>query len=620
MPFFGLTQNLKKANQDFSTLNYEDAIYRYEKQLTKKKEGSQNVTLLQNLANSYYAIQKYDNAKGYYMNLYTLQGNNMNEKEFIRLVSSLRSVGNNDQADKIFDTYYSSDKEKLKIKEYQKSKLEGLESEYSRVVNLSINSPFADFGASINGKVAVFSSARSDGKTGYLNLYKANRNPNNGELSSAELFLENLNSDYHDATFTFSRAGNEVFFSRNYLSKKGKLDAENNHNSHVMIMRGTIVGDKITNVVPCGFNSKEYNCSHPFVTADGKHILFASDMPGGFGGSDIYIAELYNDGSTGEPVNLGPMINTAGAEMYPSVSGDTLFFSSDFHYGFGGLDVFSSIMKGETNYSVPENLGKPINSSKDDFSFIRVHERTGYFSSNRDGGKGGDDIYWYDMVDLITEINYNGIVLTKGDDAPIPNAKIKVHDIFGDLVAEYESNEDGEYSLVLPLDSQFKVIYSKVNYSTEEEMVYTPKKAEDSDGNNVRLTSFASLVEKDENEVEKIRVNPIYFDLDMAEITDKAIEELNKIEYAMKTFSNIRIKIEAHTDSRGKDKYNLELSDKRAKSTRDYLISVGIDPERILSAIGYGETRLLNKCSNGVKCTDEEHAVNRRSDFIIVEK
>lgn len=619
LPFLGFAQNLRKADQSYSLLNYEDAISRYEKQLSKQIDGSQKKVALKNLANSYYHIQQYDKARKYFMDLYDIQGNEMDKVDFVRLISALRSIGNYSLADQLFDDYFSEEEQVLKVKDFQKNKLENLESEYNKVVNLEINSPQSDFGVTLKGNQAIFSSAR-EREDAYLSIYQARINRNSGQLSSPTKFLENLNSDYHDATFTFAKEGNIVFFSRNYLTHKGKLNAKNNENAKVMIMRGVLEGDRITDVKPCEFNLKEYNSSHPFVTPDGKHLLFASDRPGGYGGSDIYVVELFNDGSTGEPINLGATINTPGAELFPSMVGDTLFFSSDFHYGLGGLDIFFSISKGYTNHSIPENLGKPINSTKDDFSFIRTQERTGYFSSNRDGGKGSDDIYWFDMVQLVTEINYSGLVLTKGDETPIPNASIQVFDLFDQMIMEENSDDEGKYNLLLPVNSQFRVVYSKEDYSKEEVKVFTPDKVEDKEGNHVWLTSFTSLVDKDENEVEKIKVNPIYFDLDKSDITPQAIVELSKIEYAMKTFPSIIIKIESHTDSRGADQYNLELSDRRAKATRDYLLSVGISPERIVSAIGYGESRLLNHCSNGVKCSDEEHSVNRRSDFIIVER
>lgn len=624
IPFAGFSQLLKDADRDYAMLDYSSAITGYEKYISKSKDNNLNLDIVSNLANSYYYIKEYEKARKYYTQLYSVQGDNMEESSFIRFVNTVKSAGDYQRADALFNSYYAKNAQKIKTYNYQKRKLDSLSSEYNTVVNLSINSNKSDFGITLYDKEAIFSSSRAEtdkasAETAYLSLYKAVRNPNNGQLSNPQQFLTNLNSPFNDATLVFSQDKSTVFFSRNYLTRKDKLDAPNGEVSNVMIMKGRIQGDALVDVAPLSFNSKKYNCSHPFVSPDGKLLFFVSDMPGGYGESDIYVVDLYNDGSTGEPMNLGPMINTPGAEMFPSIAGDTLFFSSDFHYGFGGLDIFHSKMAGKTNYSVPENLGEPINSTADDFSFIRLDNRTGYFSSDRKGGKGSDDLYWFDMVELQQFVAYSGLVLTKGDDAPVSNANIQVFDPFGELITEFQSDDNGKYDVELPCNSQLKLVYSKPDYSTESVHVSTPEKAGDSPDNNVRLTSFSSLIEKDGN-MEKIKIDPIYFDYSKWDVTPQAEIELSKILYAMQTFPNIRIKIESHTDSRGSDSYNLKLSDNRAKSTMAYLVSKGIDPSRIESATGYGETRLKNNCKNGVKCSEEEHFINRRSDFIVISK
>lgn len=624
IPFIGLSQGIREADRHYAMLDYSKAIHGYEKYMAKSKSNDVNIDVITNLANSHYFIREYEKARGYYFQLYSIQGNNMDEQLFIRLVSTLRHAGDYERADELFNSYYAANTQRVKAYNYQKRKLDSLETEYNTIVNMAINSSESDFGVTVYDKDIIFSSARAEegkstSETSYLNLYKAIRNPNSGQLSNPQKFLVNLNSAFNDATLTFSKDKSIVFFSRNFLTKKEKLDAPHGEISNVMIMKGRIQGNELVDITPLSFNSKKYNCSHPFVSPDGKLLFFVSDMPGGYGKSDIYVADLYNDGSTGEPVNLGPMINTPGTEMFPSMSGDTLFFSSNFHYGLGGLDIFYAKMGGKTNFSIPENLGAPINSNADDFSFVRLDNRTGYFSSDRKGGKGSDDLYWFDMVELARFIEYSGLVLTKGDDTPIPNAKIQVFDAFNELVTEFQSDDQGKYDVALPCNSQLKLVYSKPDYSTESVNVATPEKAGDSPGNDVRLTSFSSLVEKD-GEMEKIKVDPIYFDYSKWDVTPQAEVELSKILFAMQTFPNLRIKIESHTDSRGSDSYNLKLSDNRAKSTMAYLISKGIDPSRIESATGYGETRLKNKCKNGVKCSEDEHFINRRSDFIVISK
>lgn len=627
-PVFCFAQYLEKGNKNYAVLQYNDAIQHYEKYLSKQEnkkksnadsEKSQKIYIqvLKNLADSYYSMQKYNKAEKFYKELYNIKKDNMEAPLFIRLISTLRHINNTREANELFNEYYAKSPKKIKVRDYQERKLDSLQTLYNKVVNLSMNSEKSDFGVAIYKNEAIFSSSREGS---YLNLYSATRNQYTGQLDSPEKYGNTINSEFNDATFAFNKANDLVFFSRNHLTDKGKLEAENGKASHIMIMKGEMIDNQIKEIKPLSINNSSYNCSHPFVSANGTKLYFASDKPGGFGGTDIYVVDLYNDGSTGTPINLGPKVNTPGSEMYPSISGDTLFFSSDFFYGYGGLDVFYAVSEGNNKYSIPQNVGKPINSNGDDFAFIQLKDRTGYFSSNREGGKGSDDIYWFNMKEIVNDIDYSGLVLTKNNKKPIPNADIKVYDIYDEVVQELQSDSVGNYKMTLPTDAKFKVVFSKDDYSTETVDVITPKKPANSDSNDVFLTSFKALIEKDKNGIEKIKVNPIYFDYDKYNITSKAEEELEKVLFAMKEFPSIKIKIEAHTDARGSDSYNLKLSDERAKATRNYLISEGIDSTRVISAIGYGETKPLNNCTNGVHCTEEEYAINRRSDFIIVEK
>lgn len=618
------------ANEYYQMLNYPNAIENYEKYIGKLKTGSPDVDVITNLANSYFFTSEYSKARTWFDKLYEMQGDGMDEGMFIRYINCYRINKDYNKANELTKSYYSKNQQRIKVLSYQRKLLDSLESNVSGITNLQINTDKEDFGTAFYGRDIVFTSSRVTevgsnkiyewNNQPYLNVYVATQNQNNGQLSSAKGFLENLNSSYHDACLTFSSDLKTVYFSRNELNKKEKLATDQSGISNIQLMKGTISNNQLVDVMSLKFNSKDYSCGQSALSPDGKYLIFASNMPGGYGETDLYIAEIFNDGQTNTPVNLGPTINTAGKEMFPSMSGDTLFFASDGFYGFGGLDIYSSVMKGMTNYSIPENLGEPINSNFDDFAYVfRNEDRTGYFSSNRTGGKGDDDIYWFNLLELKQFIDFSGLVLSKNDNAIIPNADVKLYDAFNDLIFETKSNDKGEFEMELPCNSQFTAVFSKPDFSTESLKISTPEKKGESNDNDVRLTSFASLIEK-EGETEKIKVEPIYFDYDKWGITPQAIVELDKILFAMEKFPNIRIKIESHTDSRGSDKYNLKLSDSRAKSTMEYLISKGIDASRIESAIGYGETRPKNKCTNGVKCQEEEYFVNRRSDFIVISK
>ena len=619
-----------KAKEYYALLNYPKAIESYESYIEKLKSERPDAETITNLANSYYHTANYSKARLWFDKLYQMQGDGMNEDLFIRYFNCYRINKDYNKANELLKSYYSKNQQRLKTLGYQRRLLDSLEINVESISNIQVNTSNEDFGVTYYGNQVVFSSSRENVETSnkvyewtnqpYLNLFVATKNANNGELTNVRGFLKNFNSDYHDACLTFSKDLMTVYFSRNELNKKGKLSTDRVGISHVQLMKGTIENDELIDVKPLEFNGKDYSCGQSAISPDGKYLIFASNMPGGYGETDLYIAEIFGDGETGLPVNLGPVINTPGREMFPSMSGDTLFFASDGFYGFGGLDVYSSVMTGVTNFSIPENLGEPINSNYDDFAYVlNSDDRTGYVSSNRQGGKGADDIYWFKLKEIEQFVNFNGLVLSKNNHSIIPNADVKLYDVFNDLILETKSNDKGEFMMELPCNSQFTAVFSKTDYSTENLKISTPEKKGESNGNDVLLTSFESLIEK-EGEMEKIKVEPIYFEYDKWAITPQAIVELDKILFAMEKFPNLKIKIESHTDSRGSDNYNLRLSDNRAKSTMEYLISRGIDPDRIESAIGFGEMRPKNKCKNGVRCSEAEYFINRRSDFIVISK
>lgn len=295
-----------------------------------------------------------------------------------------------------------------------------------------------------------------------------------------------------------------------------------------------------------------------------------------------------------------------------------MYFSSDGHYGWGDLDVYESKFTEGFSFSVPKNLGALINSNKDDFSFIiDASGSYGYFSSSRDNGKGDDDIYYFAKNG--NQLISGKVLNTKSKDG-IEIASVKVYDNLGYLVAETTTNSQGIYSVNVPTSKKLKITASKINFNTDEKQFETDiinnKETKDV---NLELSKYEELVVKKDG-VEKLDINPIFFDLAKSIVTDEASIELDKVVFIMDKFPALKIKIESHGDSRGKDDYNMRLSDDRAKATQAYIISKGIDASRIESAIGYGESRLINRCSNGVKCTEDEHFNNRRSDFIVTQK
>ena len=389
--------------------------------------------------------------------------------------------------------------------------------------------------------------------------------------------------------------------------------------SNMQILRGEVEGDSIVNAVSLKFNNPKYSFGHPYLTEDGKRLFFVANMYGGFGETDIYYVDIDEDGDLGPATNLGPTINTPGREMFPFVAGQYLYFASDSHFGLGGLDIFKSKIEPINAYGIPKNLGMPINSNMDDFSFIiNDSENTGYFSSNRANGKGDDDIYSFSKSAEM--MMYKGNILDDLSKAPIPGVTVKVYDGNKQLVTEASTDGQGNFEVELSPSNNHIFAFFKLEYKQEIKAVNNADSPNlYKDLNSATLIPFSSFV-INEGGVEKVKVNPIFFNLNRFNITYKAAAELDKIVRFMNDFPSVKIKIEAHTDSRASDEFNLQLSDNRAKSTLDYLVYMGIDASRIESAIGYGESRLINNCANGVPCSNEDHLANRRCDFIIIRK
>jgi len=629
---FAQKTNLKKADALFKNYSYLDASKAYEEILQNIKNPSAQT--LKNAADSYYFISDSRNALKWYKKLYQVQGNNLTDIYYLRYIQSMKAVMDYDEADKITREYLEKKGDKKEVSRYvaQKKYMDSVAKAKPlyTIKNLDINTSKSDFGATFFKDNIVFTSARdttsfSDklytwNNQPFLNLYFAERNPTDGSLFNETVFLPNVMTKYHEATASFDSQGKTIYYSTNIV-KKNKLVVDEAKVNNFQIIKGSIVDNKLENPQKVFFDSDEYSVGHPALSDDGQWLFFASDMPGGYGETDLYVVKIAADGTMSSPKNLGPNINTIGNEVFPFFQNGILYFSSDGHYGWGDLDVYESKFLADGNFSSPKNLGAPINSNKDDFSFIIDKVNTnGYFSSNRAGGKGDDDIYSFVKGKPVCNQSISGIAIDHKTKKPLPEVTIMAYNSFSEVLGETKTNFEGKYAIEVTCNKVVKMIAAKINYSSDDKTVETTKE----NGGEVRdvnfeLSNYDDLVVKKKG-VEKVDVNPIYFDYDKYDITPKAIEELSKVVFIMQKFPNIRIKIEAHTDSRGKDAYNLKLSDNRAKSTRDYVLSQGIDASRIESAIGYGETRLINKCKNGVKCTDEEHVLNRRSDFIIIQK
>ena len=444
--------------------------------------------------------------------------------------------------------------------------------------------------------------------------------------------LDAINTKYHEGVIAFSPSGDTMYFAREtYYSKsyyKDSIIKNGSTTEQVSVINlyratrctkkeiswknnGNCNFNKGWNVTELEINSAYYSMKNPALSCDGKSLYFSSDMPGGFGNYDIYKSEIKDDGSLGEPINLGQKINTEEQEVFPHMCCDnTLYFSSNGHLGLGGLDVFYS-KNVDGKWSNVRNVGLPVNSNSDDFAFKMGDDCTnGFVSSNRAGGVGSDDVYAVKKIKPLCDILLESIVVDAKTDLPIDAALTSVKDNTGIINNSKETSEKGLVDYMFECEDEIQLLVSKEGY--ESKMIDIKLLDIDPPLLKIKLDPIEELIVE-----EKIVLNPIYFEFDKANITNQAAFELDKLVSIMKKYPEMIIRAESHTDSRGPASYNKLLSERRAKSTAQYVISKGIDENRI-SGFGMGEEDPEIDCSSG--CSKDEHAKNRRSEFIIVSR
>ncbi len=490
------------------------------------------------------------------------------------------------------------------------------------IKNLEINTKYSDFGVSFMDKnTAVFASSKPTGLIGkrvwkqnnqpYLNLFKGAIN-NDGEISNVTLFSRRISTKYHESDAVFTKDKKTVYFSRNnYFKHRYRKDSQGWNN--IKMYKATILknGDW-GNIEELPFNNDEYSVGHPALSANESKLYFTSDMPGSIGKTDIWEVAVLEDGKYGTPINLGAVINSLGKEMFPSVEGNTLYFSSDTHDGMGDLDIFKSSFE-ENGMSIPVNLGSSINSTSDDFGFVVRNDAplvTGYFSSNREGGKGDDDIYYFKQKKCLRFVT--GIVKDLDTKQVISGSKVTLYDANKKVLNTKIVGGNGSFKFEVDCNIVYEVVAEHSGF-VNANAVYSNFKIDSE--YQILVLKKEEFSTNDDNIV--INIDPIYFDFDKAVIRADAIIELNKVVRIMKKYPSLRILAGSHTDARGNDSYNSKLACRRAKSTVDFIVSRGIDSNR-LTANGYGESQLQNHCSNGVKCSEYEHQLNRRTEFVIV--
>lgn len=626
---------LKDADKQFELFNYAKAVDLYE-QAYKKKE---TLHAAERLANAYAYMNNYKQTESWFA-----IASKLDVKKPDNILGYAKALQNNSKYSEAKIQYQNYIDQKKDITERQKdvwlsscdSALQWMRhpKQVELINQKSLNSSQSDWGATTYQGGVVFTSDRTktgleskentpflkfDGaKTpdkniygwtgnGYLKLYIKS-----SPTDSLKLFPIKTGTRYHVGSATFTADGNTVYFTMTPIPEDLEKVKNRPSTVNVEIYSSTKAADgSWGEPVAFPYNDvNRYSVGDPFISASGTSLYFASNMPGGKGGTDIYVSLKTDAGEWGKPVNLEE-INTAGNERSPVFDvNNNLFFSSDGYVGMGGLDVFRALRDGSAIGKV-ENMGYPFNSPQDDFGFS-LNEKGGiaYLSSNRNNGLGSDDIYSIDQK-MIIAFKLEGTVFDKKTSQPLPNALVTLARVGGGSI-KTEADADGNYKFNLSAESEYNVSAEKTNYRLDTENLAT-----------IGLTT-SEVIGQDLHlepvEINKaIRLENIYYDFDKWNIRADAATELDKLVRIMADNPTIWIELGSHNDSRGKDSYNLTLSQKRAESAVQYIISKGIDRNRI-TAKGYGETQLLNKCANDTECSDADHQLNRRTEFKIVKQ
>ena len=710
---------IRQGDKLYEQMAYIRALSLYEKAYRK---DSVDQTLKLKIAESYRHLNDPENAERWYSQV--VDDSVATSEHQLYYAEALSSNGKYQQAQRWFERYAREKGQERRIQNRlqgaQQSEVFYRNQSYITISEAPFNSPQSDFAPTFYDSGLVFTSARQGrgrfawDDSNYLDLYQLE-----GE-DAIEPFSKVINSRYHEGASAFYDNGTKVIFTRSDYQDNKLGNSQDGVNKLKLFYSELQDNGKWSEPTLLSFNSSEYSCGHPTLDSRGT-LYFASDMPGGFGGTDLYRSE-YANGQWQAPVNLGETVNTEGDEMFPFLWEDReLYFASNGHRGLGGLDVFGlDISQGTGGYIT--NLGYPINTSTDDFSLIvepgdqRNGQKmpsgmpSGYFASNRSGGAGSDDIYHFtSLKPLLDRPTVSGTVADEGNNQPVAGATVILQNDEGKKVATTTTDEQGHYSFPVTFDAQYKAIAQREDYLENQATFSTTDKQkvnweanitlrknhdfslfglilESNDntpisGVRVRLTdnmtgepvlnvttdtkgSFSyTMAEKELNDrisyqiqlsregylsktltynaqltqpgqinlheilnvrLDKIDIGtdigalvdlkPIYFDLGKYVIRPDAAQELNKIVAIMNENPGLEIELGSHTDARGSATSNLRLSDQRARASADYIVSQGIDRTRIVGK-GYGESTLINRCADGVTCSEAEHQLNRRTEF-----
>ena len=628
----------KKAIKAFKLGKYQNAI-----DLFKKTGNSGKSNFF--IAESYRLSNRPKEAEQFYANA----GGRAFDADSIKFyyAQALKANGKYDEATKQLESLVSSTSN-TPLKDRASAEINGIgylaklaeAPSYYKVKNLeAINTPASEYSPVYLNSELYFTSSRGDGKIyeaegkPFTDLFKVVTKGANVELSTLAKLPEGINDNVrNEGCITFSPDGKTMIFA------KGNSEKKKGGGADVDLYISRFRNDVWSEPLPININTQFKNESDgdaknfswdstPAFSPDGRTLYFASNRKGGYGGTDIYTAQMDTRGRFTRVRNLGPEINTSGNEMFPYVAEDAkLYFASDGHPGYGGLDLF--VVKRANGKTQIKNLGQPMNSNSDDFAMFLFKPDRGFFASNRDGGKGDDDIYTFINEDPdLRVVNYylQGITYTPGKDGKLqvlPNTKVNLIDGKGDVMQDYVTGNDGKFLFRVYENEDYNLTGESSGYLVKRQGYTTRGKGVDPSTLKELLTNITldTMIVLEKIELDKSFVlENIYYPFNKWNITPDAAKELDKLVQLLLDNPEIKIELGSHTDSIDDEDYNQRLSQRRAESAVSYLIEHGISVDR-LKAKGYGESKPIARNTKPDGTDDSEgRQKNRRTEFKILE-
>lgn len=614
-----------KAGKDaYDNLQYNDAIYYLGKGVGKKDEADAR----RKLADSYMKVNDYNNALTNYEVISTYTDNT--DKDRVNHARALMAKERYLDAKAILEGIVSRDASNAYAKQLLASckNIDRMKADSVNYIIEPMNIPSAGpvYAPRLYNGGLLFSSPSGNGevdpytKMTYANLYTTKRE---GASWGAPQEMTGINGNFHDAVASVSPSGNTIVFTRSFTLESGSIAGNENKVSTTQLYTSRKASDgtwEKPTVLP--FCDNKYMFAHPAFATDGKTLYFSSDMPGGFGGMDIWVVKM-TDNVWGTPMNLGGNVNSAGNEIFPTLRrDDELYYSSDIIESLGGYDLLTSANRNGI-WERPVHLSYPLNSSFDDFSIAwNADNKTGYFSSDR---YGSDRIFSF--IEDDSKVTFNALVTGRDSKLPLGGAKIVLKNLTDGTEQMYITDGNGKFTAELVKGKDYQMVSELEGYFNQTDNFNTRG---DEDPIN-KMIEMAELYVSDANgnggkkDNSSVKAKGIYdlpdihWDYNKWEIREDAYPYLDNLVKLFRENNNLKFELRSHTDCRGSYEYNDDLSSKRAKAVTDYMVKKGV-PRSIIVSKGYGERELLNNCTDGVFCEESLHEQNRRTEFIVTGK